>query len=69
MEVISCGVEVVLKRSEYHGVITCINIRDSRITYEVSYYEAGVYKSNLFCDYEFYISAEQEKMPIGFRSI
>ena len=69
MEVIPCGVEVVLKRAEYHGVITCISIRDYHVTYEVSYYESGTYKSNYFCDYEFFVSAEQTKVPIGFRHI
>ena len=69
MEVIPCGVEVVLKRAEYRGVITCISIRDNHVTYEVSYYESGTYKSNYYCDYEFIVSAEQTKVPIGFRSI
>jgi hypothetical protein len=46
MEVIPCGVEVILKRAEYSGVITGISIRGNRVTYEVSYYESGTYKNN-----------------------
>lgn len=69
MEVIPCGTEVVLKRADYHGVVTGISIRDSRVTYEVSYYESGTYKSNWYCDYEFLVSGEQTRLPIGFRHI
>lgn len=69
MEVIPCGTDVVLKRAEYKGVITGINIRDNRVTYEVSYYESGTYKSNWYCDYEFLIGAEQTKTIVGFKHI
>ena len=69
MEIIPCGTEVVLKRSEYRGVITGISIRGSRITYEVSYYESGTYKSNWFCDFEFLIDADNPRATIGFKSI
>lgn len=69
MEVIPCGVEVILKRAEYSGVITGISIRDNRVTYEVSYYESGTYKNNWYCDYEFSIDKEQSKRIIGFKNI
>jgi len=68
LKVIPCGVEVVLKWSEYHGIITGISIRDKRVTYEVSYYEAGTYKSTWLCDYEFTTGADQSRVVIGFNN-
>jgi hypothetical protein len=69
MKVIPCGVEVLLKRAEYPGVITGINIRDNRVTYEISYYESGTYKSNWYCEYEFSVDTEQKGVTIGFTHI
>jgi len=69
LELIPCGTEVILKRSEYSGVITGISIRDNRITYGISYYEIGVYKEVWFCDYEFLVGADVVKRPLGFKHI
>lgn len=67
MQVYHCGTEVALKRSEYVGVITGISIRETSISYEVSYYESGVYKDNWFKEYEFIVIGESKKENIGFK--
>lgn len=67
MEVLPCGTEVILKRSEYKGIVVGINIRDTRIIYEISYYENGAYKTNWFCDYEFIVESTVQKLELGFK--
>lgn len=61
-----CGTEVKIKRTEYDGIITGVNIRDERITYEVSYFESGSYKSVWFCEYEFTPIEYTIRQRIGF---
>jgi len=65
-ELISCGTDVILKRATYSGVITGISIRDTRVTYEVSYFENGSYKAGWFSDYEFCVEQNASKVKIGF---
>ena len=69
MEVFQCGTQVILKNSNYEGIITAINIRDNRVSYEVSYYEVGIYKSIWISDYQFIEDAfkNNNKIVIGFK--
>lgn len=66
MSVWPCGTEVKIKRAGYDGVITGVNIRDERITYEVSYFESGSYKSTWFCEYEFTPMVHAIRRKVGF---
>ena len=66
MNILACGTEVILKRSKYEGVITGITIRENRVTYEISYYEGGTYKTNWFCKYEFTVGLDVNTIEIGF---
>lgn len=67
IEIYQCGTEVVLKTGDYKGFIVGISISDSRISYEISYFENGSYTTHYFQDYEFLVSAEIEKNKIGFK--
>ena len=65
MELIPCGTEVTLMHSDIKGFITGINIRESRVTYEISYWSSGNYQSNWFTTAEFY-TATLPTMQVGF---
>ena len=67
IELFPCGTEVVLKRSQYAGVITGITLRGERITYAISYWESGTYKETWFASYEFSVTAHTSTMKIGFK--
>jgi len=69
MTVYKCGTKVELNNGEYQGIITLISIRDTRVTYGISYFENGVNKENLFSSYEFTIISDSKKTNIGFKSI
>lgn len=68
MDIYPCGTEILLARSDYLGVITCVSIRDTRIAYEVSYFEDGTYKANTFAEYEFSPVKKTKKQTIGFKT-
>jgi hypothetical protein len=61
-----CGTPVAIKGPCFAGTITGIQIRDGRVTYEVSYFKEGDYISCWFADYEFKPINKQKKVKIGF---
>ena len=67
IKIYKCGERVSLTGTDYIGVITCVTIRDSKISYGISYFEQGIYKENYFCDYEFTVLHDKPKKTIiGF---
>ena len=65
MEIYSCGIEVETKIGQIIGVITCASIRFDKLTYEISYFYQGEYKTVWLNEAEF-ITSEKEKQVVGF---
>lgn len=60
-----CGTQVELNACRAVGYITAISIRQSAITYEISYFMNNTFLSSWFCDFEF--STEKPKLcEVGF---
>lgn len=63
--VLKCGLLVKPKLHNAEGIITAISIRFGKVTYEISYFHNGEYKTIWMSGEEFDV-AESEKMKVGF---
>lgn len=68
---ISCipyGTSVTTKIGDIKCLITAICIRDNNITYEISYFNNGEYKSCWVREIEFTIADDVKRTSIGYAS-
>ena len=66
MNVLACGTKVTLRVSNYSGTVIAICIRDSFVTYEISYYANGSYCAGWFTVHEFDFEDETKTITVGF---
>lgn len=67
MQVHKCGAKVAISLNhDSDGLITAISIRFERVSYEVSYFNAGEYKQVWLDECEFTI-LNGDKQKIGFK--
>lgn len=66
MKVIKCGTRVTPKLQNFEGIITGISIRYDKVSYEVSYFYNGDYKSIFMDESEFDVQA-CDKTIVGFK--
>jgi len=67
MDIYKCGTSVNLKLSNYRGIITGVLIRDSRVQYEIGYFEDTTYKNQWFSECEIEFDKLIDKEKIGFK--
>jgi len=66
MEILKCGIYVIIKSSGIRAMITACVIRFQNMSYEVSYFSDGQYTSIWLNEFEFDADRE-EKTKIGFK--
>ena len=65
MEVLRCGLFVVIKLANIKGMITCSSVRFDKVSYEVTYFD-GEIKTAWLNEFEFEVSVP-EVQKIGFK--
>ena len=65
MEILKCGILVVVKLANIKGMITCASIRFDSIIYEVTYYE-GVVQHTIWVRIDEIELNKEEVQKIGF---
>jgi len=66
MKLIKCGTKAIIKLGNSEAIITGISIRFSTVSYELSYFINGEYKSTWFNECEFNVD-ERSNTVIGFK--
>jgi hypothetical protein len=66
MEVLKCGIYVIVKLANIKGMITCCSIRFDKVIYEITYYIGGENKTVWVNENEFEIESP-EMTKIGFK--
>ena len=66
MEILKCGVNVIIKLANIKGMITCCSIRFDKATYEITYFINGEQKTIWVNQNEFEIE-DSETLKIGFK--
>ncbi len=66
MEIIPCGTKARPKSENLEAIVTAVSIRFCRITYELSYFYNGDYKTVWLDECEFDVEKEQ-RLRIGFK--
>ncbi|MDQ3047067.1 MAG: hypothetical protein M3R27_05920 [Bacteroidota bacterium] len=64
---IVCGTEVTPKLIPITGIITAICARYNKLTYEITYYDSGEFKTTWMHESEFTLKVSQSN-KIGFNS-
>ncbi len=67
MEVYPCGTKVKTEIGNVEAIITAFTVRFMRVSYEVSYFLHGEYKTAYLDESEFCVEANVKKQKVGFR--
>lgn len=66
MNIIKCGTPAITKIGQIESIVTSSNIRFNSVTYELSYFHNGDYKTVWLNENEFEIE-HKSKIKIGFK--
>lgn len=67
MKVIECGTEVITRLESLRAIVTAINIRHKNVTYEISYFHQGEYKTAWVSESELK-TENNNSLKIGFKT-
>lgn len=67
IQILKCGLPVIIKQANLKGIITCASIRFDKTTYEVTYYVSGEQKTVWVNEAELEFSSQTDSQLIGFK--
>ncbi len=67
IQLIQCGSRIETQIGKIEAIITGINIRGERVTYEISYFSNGEYKNTWLDVSEFIVIDEGNMVTVGFK--
>lgn len=68
IEIIKSGTEVETVNGQIKGTVTAASIRFNSVSYEISYFHNGEYKSCWMNELEFKSMGDNYKQKVGFKS-